>query len=200
MFICTFFFGYVTHNTCPCLLPLRLRQGQLPSPTALHFWIVQLYNLQWCYNQSVTGRQRPRSDCQLRPLMAPPHQHHAWLEMQPKCRHGPLVRLFQDRSRVTMFKVYKSMVRCRLGYFCPLWNPAECSVLTKPLSCYDRLNGLQLQYLVYNAGECEGYIIIYKYMWKIRHRTVCKNCSEYLRNWATPKQSNNFSLTASFSA
>ena len=33
--------------------------------------------------------------------------------------------LFQDRSRVTMLTLYKSMVRCRLEYCCPLWNPAD---------------------------------------------------------------------------
>jgi len=33
--------------------------------------------------------------------------------------------LFQDRSKVTMLTLYKSMVRCRLEYCCPLWNPSD---------------------------------------------------------------------------
>ena len=33
--------------------------------------------------------------------------------------------LFQDRSKVTMFTLYRYMVRCRLESGCPLWNPAD---------------------------------------------------------------------------
>ena len=33
--------------------------------------------------------------------------------------------LFQDHSKTTMLTLYKSMVRCRLEYCCPLWNPVD---------------------------------------------------------------------------
>ena len=33
--------------------------------------------------------------------------------------------LFQDRSKTTMLTLYKSLIRCRLEYCCPLWNPAD---------------------------------------------------------------------------
>lgn len=88
--------------------------------------------------------------------------------------------LFQDRSKVTMLTLYKSMVRCRLEYCCPLWNPADIASIQaiesvqqhftkrvsgfQHLSYYNRLKGLQLQSL---QRRRERYIIIY--MWKIRH-------------------------------
>ena len=88
--------------------------------------------------------------------------------------------LFQDRFKVTMLTLYKSMVRCRLEYCCPLWNPADIASIQaiesvqqhftkrvsgfQHLSYYDRLKGLQLQSL---QRRRERYIIIY--LWKIRH-------------------------------
>ena len=68
---------------------------------------------------------------------------------------------FQDHSKVTMLILYKSMVRCRLEYCCPLWYPADIINIqaiesvqqhfTKRISgfqhlhYYDRLKYLQLQ-------------------------------------------------------
>ena len=87
--------------------------------------------------------------------------------------------LFQDRSKVTMLTLYKSLIRCRLEYCCPLWNPADTGSIqaieavqqhfTKKirgfqhLSYYDRLKGLQLQSL---QRRRERYILIH--MWKIQ--------------------------------
>ena len=66
--------------------------------------------------------------------------------------------LFQDRSKVTMLTLYKSLIRCRLEYCCPLWNPADTGSIQaieavqqqstknirgfQHLSYYDRLKGL----------------------------------------------------------
>ena len=93
--------------------------------------------------------------------------------------------LFQDRSKATMLTLYKSMVRCRLEYCCPLWNPADIASIqaiesvqqhfTKKikgyqhLPYYERLKGLQLQSL---QRRRERYIVIY--MWKIKHG-LCPN-------------------------
>ena len=92
---------------------------------------------------------------------------------------GRALSLFQDRSKVTMLTLYKSLIRCRLEYCCPLWNPSDtCSIqaiepvqqhFTKKirgfqhLSYYDRLKGLQLQSL---QRRRERYIFIH--MWKIQ--------------------------------
>jgi len=93
--------------------------------------------------------------------------------------------LFQDRSKVTMLTLYKSMVRCRLEYCCPLWNPSDVASIQaiesvqqhftkrisgyQHLSYYDRLKGLQLQSL---QRRRERYILIH--MWKIR-QSLCPN-------------------------
>ena len=66
--------------------------------------------------------------------------------------------LFQDRSKVTMLTLYKSLIRCCLEYCCPLWNPADTGSIQaieavqqqstknirgfQHLSYYDRLKGL----------------------------------------------------------
>ena len=79
-----------------------------------------------------------------------------------------------------MLTLYKSMVRCRLEYCCPLWNPADIASIQaiesvqqhftkrvsgfQHLSYYDQIKGLKLQSL---QRRRERYIIIY--MWKIRH-------------------------------
>ena len=92
---------------------------------------------------------------------------------------------FQDHSKVTMLILYKSMVRCRLEYCCPLWYPADIINIqaiesvqqhfTKRISgfqhlhYYNRLRCLQIQSL---QRRRERYIIIY--MWKIRH-SLCPN-------------------------
>ena len=93
--------------------------------------------------------------------------------------------LFQDRSKATMLTLYKSMVRCRLEYCCPLWNPADIASIQaiesvqqhftkrikgyQHLPYYERLKGLQLQSL---QRRRERYILIY--MWKIKHG-LCPN-------------------------
>ena len=84
-----------------------------------------------------------------------------------------------------MLTLYKSMIRCRLEYCCPLWNPSDVASIQaiesvqqhftkrirgfQHLSYYDRLKGLQLQSL---QRRRERYILIH--MWKIR-QGVCPN-------------------------
>ena len=38
---------------------------------------------------------------------------------------------FRDRSTLLMLTLYKSMVRSRLEYCCPLWNPAKMGDIQK---------------------------------------------------------------------
>jgi len=93
--------------------------------------------------------------------------------------------LFQDRSKATMLTLYKSLIRCRLEYCCPLWNPADVGSIQaieavqqyftkrirgyQHLSYYNRLKGLQLQSL---QRRRERYILIH--MWKIKEG-LCPN-------------------------
>ena len=73
--------------------------------------------------------------------------------------------LFQDRSKVTMLTLYKSLVRCRLDYCCPLWNPADITSIQAIGSVQQhftkRISGLPApsllrpavsKYSPYNAG------------------------------------------------
>ena len=93
--------------------------------------------------------------------------------------------LFQDRSKATMLTLYKSLIRCRVEYCCPLWNPSDVGSIQaleavqqhftkrirgfQHLSYYDRLKGLQLQSL---QRRRERYILIH--MWKIKEG-LCPN-------------------------
>ena len=93
--------------------------------------------------------------------------------------------LFQDRSKATMPTLYKSMIRCRLEYCCPLWNPLDIASIQaiesvqqhftnrmrgfQHLSYYDRLKALQPQSL---QRRQERYILIH--MWKIK-QGLCPN-------------------------
>ena len=38
---------------------------------------------------------------------------------------------FRDRSQVVMLTLYKSMVRPKLEYCCPVWNPAKVTEIQK---------------------------------------------------------------------
>ena len=38
---------------------------------------------------------------------------------------------FRDRSTLLMLTLYKSMVRSRLEYCCPLWNPVKIGDIQK---------------------------------------------------------------------
>ena len=87
---------------------------------------------------------------------------------------------FRDRSPNTMLTLYKTMVRSRLEYCCPLWNPSKISdiqkleniqrsFLRKIVGCgqidyWDRLKKLRLMSL---QRRRERYCIIQ--VWKILH-------------------------------
>ena len=85
---------------------------------------------------------------------------------------------FRDRSTLLMLTLYKSMVRSRLEYCCPLWNPVkigdiqkleniQCSFLRRIAGCgqldyWDRIKKLRIMSL---QRRRERYCIIQ--VWKI---------------------------------
>ena len=86
--------------------------------------------------------------------------------------------VFKDRSRLVMLQLFKSLVRSRVEYCCPLWNPLNVSDIqcvediqrhftrriagTTGMSYWERLESLNLQSL---QRRRERYIIIHT--WKI---------------------------------
>ena len=86
--------------------------------------------------------------------------------------------VFSDRSPTLMITLFKSMVRCRLEYCCPLWSPSKISDIDalesvqreftrrifgcKELNYWDRLKKLKLMSL---QRRRERYMIIQ--IWKI---------------------------------
>ena len=91
---------------------------------------------------------------------------------------GWVLSVFKDRSKLTMLTLYKSMIRCKIEYCCPLWDPSSLSDIKKleqvqrmftskvqgckDMSYWDRLKHLQLQSL---QRRRERYILIHT--WKI---------------------------------
>ena len=87
---------------------------------------------------------------------------------------------FRDRSEVLMLTLYKSLVRSKLEYCCPVWNPSKLGDVRKledvqrsftkkitgckELSYYERLKKLRLLSL---QRRRERYCIIH--VWKIRN-------------------------------
>lgn len=82
--------------------------------------------------------------------------------------------VFKDRSQITMLQLYKTMVRSRLEYCCPLWNPHKIQDIQtieavqkaftkkigslKDLDYWDRLKRLSITSL---QRRRERYIIIH---------------------------------------
>ena len=91
---------------------------------------------------------------------------------------GWFLSVFKDRSQLTMLTLFKSMVRSKLEYCCPLWDPSSLADIKrleqvqrlftskiygcKNMSYWDRLKHLKLQSL---QRRRERYIIIHT--WKI---------------------------------
>ena len=89
-----------------------------------------------------------------------------------------VLSVFRDRSKLTMLTLYKSMVRSKLVYCCPLWDPSAISDIRKledvqglftsrvpdcqGMSYWERLKALNLQSL---QRRRERYVIIHT--WKI---------------------------------
>ena len=87
--------------------------------------------------------------------------------------------VFSDRSRTTMMQLYKSLVRSKVEYCCPLWNPTNIADImaieslqrtftskingVQHLTYWERLKKLNLMSL---QRRRERYTIIH--MWKIR--------------------------------
>ena len=94
-----------------------------------------------------------------------------------------VLSVFHDRSPTTMLQLYKSLIRSRLEFSCPLWNPTKHSDISKLESVqrsftakinsvynqnyWERLKILGLMSL---QRRRERYIIIY--MWKILNGIV----------------------------
>ena len=94
--------------------------------------------------------------------------------------------VFRDRSVYTMITLYKSLIRCRLEYCCPLWDPSDISNIqllediqrnftSRIISCqgmsyWDRLSHLNLMSL---QRRRKRYSIIY--MWKVKNNIVPNN-------------------------
>ena len=92
-----------------------------------------------------------------------------------------VLSVFSNRSSVTMLTLYKSLIRSRMEYCCPLWNPRLIKDIQqlesvqrtftskfqncKHLDYHERLKHLGLFSL---QRRRERYIIIH-YMWKVLH-------------------------------
>ena len=89
-----------------------------------------------------------------------------------------ILSIFSNRSRLAMLTLYSSMVRSKLEYCCPLWNPSTVSDIQKleqvqrlftsriadcqGMSYWERLKALKIQSL---QRRRERYVIIHT--WKI---------------------------------
>ena len=91
--------------------------------------------------------------------------------------------VFRDRSTTVMLTIWKSLIRCKLEYCCPLWHPHKLEniktiedvqrfftrhiVGMQDADYWERLKRLKLQSL---QRRRERYIIIH--MWKLLHKLV----------------------------
>ena len=94
-----------------------------------------------------------------------------------------VLSVFRDRSRTTMMQLYKSLVRSKLEYCCPVWSPTKIEDIKaieslqrtftskisgfQHLSYWERLERLNMMSL---QRRRERYLIIH--MWKVRMAQV----------------------------
>ena len=94
-----------------------------------------------------------------------------------------VLSVFRDRSRTTMMQLYKSLVRSKLEYCCPVWSPTKIEDIKaieslqrtftskisglQHLSYWERLERLNMMSL---QRHRERYLIIH--MWKVRMAQV----------------------------
>ena len=133
--------------------------------------------------ETASGVNITSTDCvrDLGVYMSPDYTWKAHISMTAKEGRKLLawvLGVFQDRSSLTMLTLYKSMVRSKLEYCCPLWDPSAISDIQKlenvqrlftskvagceDLTYWERLKLLNIQSL---QRRRERYIIIH--IWKI---------------------------------
>ena len=123
-----------------------------------------------------------RGDCNGFAIVLPDYtwseQHISTIAEDGRKMLGWVLSVFKDRSQLTMLTLFKSMVRSKLEYSCPLWDPSSLSDIKqleqiqrlftskiygcKNMTYWDRLKHLKLQSL---QRRRERYIIIHT--WKI---------------------------------
>ena len=97
-----------------------------------------------------------------------------------------MLSVFRDRSSTTILTLYKSIIRCKVEYLCPLWDPQKIEDIAnlesiqrcvtskissiKELHYYDRLKALKLMSL---QRRRERYSIIM--MYKILHNLTAND-------------------------
>ena len=97
-----------------------------------------------------------------------------------------VLSVFRDRSATMILQLYKSLIRCKVEYLCPLWDPSKIEDIAnlesvqrhvtskiwsvKHLHYYDRLRALNLMSL---QRRRERYVIIM--MFKILHNMTAND-------------------------
>ena len=133
--------------------------------------------LPWCHrSQQISPKEETDRVRELGVSMSPDYtwsQHISTIAEDGRKMLGWVLSVFKDRSQLTMLTLFKSMVRSKLEYCCPLWDPSSLSDIKrleqiqrlftskiygcKNMTYWDRLKHLKLQLL---QRRIERYIII----------------------------------------